>query len=178
MMSESQPYGVMIEFEDAGALVRAVRQSREAGFAPADAFAPYPVPGLPEALGFRDNRVPRIAFGAGIIGGALAFLLQWYSAVLDYPYVVGGKPLASWPAFLPITFEAGILAAVISSVLAMLALNRLPQPYHPVFNEPAFEKASGDRFFLLFTGVNGSDRHAIEELMSRLDAVATREVAS
>lgn len=176
-MTDACRYGLMAEFDSPRALVKAAREARRAGYRPTDAFAPFPVPGLPEALGFREHLIPVIALGAGLTGALLAFGLQWYSAVLDYPYLVAGKPLNSWPAFLPITFEVGILSAVLSTLIAMLALNRLPQPYHPVFNEPRFERASEDGFFLLFANLPSSDWEKGRDFLREQGAVAVQEVA-
>ncbi|WP_347331433.1 DUF3341 domain-containing protein [Marinimicrobium locisalis] len=148
-MTDTHPYGVMARFADAEALLQATKAARQAGYQRMDAYTPFPVPGLSEALGFRERRIAPVALGSGTIGSVFAFTLQWYSATIDYPYLVGGKPLNSWPAFLPITFEVGILTAVLAAVVAMLVGNGLPRPYHPAFNERAFERASSDGFFLL-----------------------------
>lgn len=176
-MAEHRPYGLMAEFDDAGALLNAAREVRSAGHPAADAFSPFPVPGLAEVLDFRERRIPVIALVCGLAGAILAFLLQWYSAVIDYPYVVGGKPLASWPAFLVTTFVAGILAAVVATLVSLFVLNRLPQPYHPVFNDPGFGHVSKDRFFLLFTGLPEEDRQTLTKLLGQEGATGIREVA-
>jgi hypothetical protein len=114
-----------------------------------DAFTPFPVHGLPEAIGFRDSKVPWIIFVMGILGGFGGMALQWWVSVKAYPLNVGGKPLFSWPAFIPPAFETTILFAAFGAVFGMIALNRLPQPHHPVFDAPNFDRASQDRFFLL-----------------------------
>ena len=108
----------------------------------------FPVDGVAEALGPRSNRVPPIVFGGGLIGGLTGYFMQWFSAVVHYPINVGGRPLHSWPAFIPITFEMTVLGAALAAVVGMLALNGLPRPYHPVFNVPDFVRASSNRFFL------------------------------
>jgi hypothetical protein len=148
-MTETARYGIIARFESAAALVAATESARQAGYTAMDAHSPFPVPGLAEALGFQERRIPLLALGFGLVGAGAAFFMQWYSAVIDYPFVVGGKPLNSWPAFLPITFEVGILAAVLTTVIAMFAGNGLPRPYHPVFNDADFERASADGFFLV-----------------------------
>lgn len=148
-MSEPSHYGVIARFDNAAALLLATKSAREAGYQLMDAYAPFPVPGLAETLGFRERRIAPLALGFGIVGSIVAFLVQWYSATIGYAYAVGGKPLNSWPAFLPITFEVGVLTAVLAAVIAMLAGNGLPQPYHPVFHWNEFERASSDGFFLL-----------------------------
>jgi hypothetical protein len=148
-MTESAPYGLLGRFESPEALIAAVRAARAAGYRDLDAYAPFPLPGLAEALGFRDRWIGRGALLSGVLAAAGALFMQWYSAVIDYPYVVGGKPLASWPAFLPITFEVGILGVVLWALITLLVRNGLPKLYHPVFNDPEFDRASGDGFFLL-----------------------------
>jgi hypothetical protein len=138
----------MVEFKEPAELVAAAERAREEGYRRMDGYSPYPVPGLAEALGFRKNRLAFVVLLGGILGGALAFFMQYYAAVIDYPVNVGGRPLNSWPSFIPVTFELTILLAAFSAVLGMLGLNGLPRPNHPVFNVPAFESASRNRFFL------------------------------
>jgi hypothetical protein len=145
-------YGVMAEFTDAERLLEAARLAYEQGYRHLDAYSPVPVEGLAEAIGFHRNRLPLVVFLGGLLGGVGAFFMQWYSAVIDYPLNVGGRPLNSWPAFIPITFEVTILVAALTAVLGMLGLNGLPKPYHPVFNVPSFEMASRSHFFLVIQG--------------------------
>lgn len=149
-------YGLLAEFADPEALLHATEEAKEAGYRKMEAYTPFPVLGLAEVLNVRGRRLPLIVLGGGILGGGGALLMQWYSAVIDYPLNVGGRPLASWPAFIPISFELTILLAAFTTVLGMFALNGLPQPYHPVFNVPAFADASSDRFFLC---IEASDPH-------------------
>lgn len=171
-MSDAMRYGVIARFDTGEALLRATRAAREAGFDNLDAYAPFPVPGLAEALGFKERRLAPLAFVGGLIGASAAFFIQWYSATIDYPYAVGGKPLNSWPAFLPITFEVGVLSAVLVAVVGMLIGNGLPRPHHPVFNWKAFERASKDGFFLL---IRGGGPEAVQFLESQTPA-AVQEV--
>lgn len=142
------PYGIMAEFENPGELVAAVRRAREEGYTRIDAYTPFPIEELNEALELRPSRVPLIVLIGGLLGGAGGYLMQYYLSVVDYPLNIGGRPLHSWPAFIPLTFELAVLVAGLSAVLGMLALNGLPMPYHPVFNVPRFALASRDRFFL------------------------------
>jgi hypothetical protein len=144
----SDVYGLMAEFESPDDLLEATRGAYERGYRMMEAYTPFPVEGLAEALGFHRNQVPRTVFTGGLIGGFLGFFMQWYSAVVNYPINVGGRPLNSWPAFIPVTFEMTVLGAALAAVVGTLAMNGLPRPYHPVFNVPGFELASNNRFFL------------------------------
>lgn len=148
VVTEPGLYGLLAEFEDEDALLAAAQRVRESGYRHVEAYCPFPIHGLSEALGIRGRRLPLIVLAGGIIGGAGGLFMQWYSAVIDYPLNVGGRPYASWPSFIPISFELTILVAGIAAVLGMFALNGLPQPYHPVFNVPEFAAASRDGLFL------------------------------
>jgi hypothetical protein len=141
-------YGLMAEFADPDALLAAARQASDEGFRKMDAYTPFPVEGLAEAIGFQRTRVPLIVLIGGLIGCSGGFLLQYWISVIDYPINIGGRPLNSWPSFIPVTFELTILVAALSAVFGLLALNGLPMPYHPVFNVDRFELASRNRFFL------------------------------
>ena len=141
-------YGLLAEFEAPADLVEAARRTREAGYRRIDAYTPYPMHELTEALALPRTKLPIIVFTGGVLGCATALAMQWFASAVHYPINVGGKPLASWPSFIPITFELTVLFAAIAAVLGMLGLNGLPMPYHPVFNVPRFALASRDRFFL------------------------------
>ncbi len=141
-------YGLMAEFSESSALVAAARRAYETGYRRMDAFTPFPVEGLAENLGRKKSLVPLIVLLAGICGGTGGYFMEWYAMNVDYPVNIGGRPLDSWPPFVPITFELTILSGALAAVVAMLVLNRLPQPHHPVFNASRFERASTDKFFL------------------------------
>jgi len=156
-------YGLIAEFDNPEALVVAAHRAFAEGFRKMDAYSPFPVEGLAEALGFHRTRVPLIVLSGGILGCLGGFFLQYWLAVIDYPINVGGRPLNSWPSFIPVTFELTILIAALSVFFGVLALNGLPMPYHPVFNVERFELASRNRFFLL-----------IEAADPRFDSAGTR----
>ena len=151
MTAPSTPplYGVLAEFASADDLLAAARRVRAAGYSRAEAYAPFDVEGLAEALGFERSSVPLFTFCGALLGGLSGYFMQWYAAVIDYPVDIGGRPLHSWPMFVPVTFELTILFAAFAAVLGMFGLNGLPMPYHPVFNVERFTMhASQDRFFL------------------------------
>jgi hypothetical protein len=138
----------MAEFESPTELVAAARAAREKGYRKLDAYTPFPIEELTDALHLHYNKLPLIVLLGGILGGLSGYLLQYYVTVIYFPINVAGRPLHSWPAYIIITFEMTILFAAISAVLGLLALCGLPMPYHPVFNVPRFVQASRNRFFL------------------------------
>ena len=177
MRGRAEVYGVMAEFDDPQSLLDAANAVREAGYTRVDAYTPFPIEGLAEAMGFRDNRVPVIVGTAGLIGAIAGFGMQYFAAVIHYPLNIGGKPLNSWPAFIPITFEVTILFAAMAAVLGMFALNGLPQPYHPVFNVGRFAFASRDQFFLCIESRDPNfDRAAARRLLESLRPLEVNDV--
>jgi hypothetical protein len=170
-------YGLMAEFEAPEDLLRAARRAYEEGYRHMDAYTPFPVEGLAEAIGFRRNAVPFLVLIGGIIGCAGGFLLQYWASAIAYPLNVGGRPYLSWPSFIPVTFEMTVLVAALAAVLGMLALNRLPEPYHPVFNVPRFAFASRDRFFLCIEATDPKfDREVTEGFLKLAGAREVFEV--
>ncbi len=176
-MNKPPIYGLMAEFASPEALVAAARDAHAEGYGRMDAYSPFPVDGLAEAIGFHKNRLPLIVLIGGILGCVGGFYLQYWISVIDYPINVGGRPFNSWPSFIPVTFELTILLAALSAVLGMLALNGLPMPYHPVFNVDRFELASRNRFFLCIEAVDPKfDRQKTRQFLESVKSQGVYEV--
>jgi len=148
MQAHASLYGLMAEYDEPEELLQATQRAYTAGYRRMDAYSPFPVDGLSEALGFTRPKLPLLVLGGGVIGAIGGYMLQYYTSVISYPLNIGGRPFHSWPAFIPVTFETTILVAGVTAVLGMLAMNGLPRPHHPVFNVERFERASSDQFFL------------------------------
>lgn len=179
MKSKPRPpiYGLMAEFQGPDDLLTATKEAATAGYRRMEAYSPFPIEGLSEALKFHRTRVPLITLIGGIFGGCGAFFMEWFSATVHYPINIGGRPYDSWPAFIPITFEMTILFAAIFAVLGMLALNGLPMPYHPLFNVPEFSRVSRDRFFLCIEAKDPQfDRVGTRLFLENLNSTAVYEV--
>ena len=171
-MTQKSPalYGIMAEFDNPTDLVAAARETYAAGYRRINGYSPFPIEELSEAIGFTRTSLPLIVLLGGIIGGLGGFFMQYWMEVIDYPLNVGGKPPNSWPAFIPITFECTVLCAAFAAVLGMLALNKLPQPYHPVFNAPDFALATSDRFFLVVESKDPNfDHDKVTQFLKRLE---------
>ena len=147
-MSAPREQGWLAQFDDAGALLLAVRELRGLGYTQLEAYTPYPVEGLVEALGPVRNRIPLLVLLGGLVGGFGTLWLEWYASVVDYPIDVGGRPDASWPAFVPAALEMTILFAALFGIAGMLFANGLPRLNHPLFDVPCFDAASRDGFFV------------------------------
>jgi hypothetical protein len=148
MKAELQLFGLAAEFSTHQQIIEAAQAARDQGYTRMDAYTPFPVEGLPSALGRKPTLVPLVTLIGGILGGSSGYFMEWYANVISYPINIGGRPLHSWPSFIPITFELTILGAALFAFFGSMAMNRLPQPYHPIFHAPNFERASIDRFFL------------------------------
>ena len=176
MAKRPRVYGLMAEFDDPTTLVAATHRAHDEGYRRMDAYSPFPIEELHEALGAPPSRLPLVVLIGGLLGCLGGYGLQYWVAAIAYPVNVGGKPLQSWPAFIPVTFECTILAAALAAVLGMLALNGLPMPYHPVFNVQRFALASRNRFFLV---IEASDaKFELEETRRFLNAQHPREVTA
>ena len=175
---ETNLFGLMAEFDEPEPLLEAARRAHAAGYRQMDAYSPMPVEGLAEAIGFRSSMVQRLVFIAGLLGATGGFMLCWWITVVAYPHNVAGRPLNSWPAYVPITFESMVLIACLTAVIGMLALNGLPQPYHPVFNVARFEHASRDKFFLCIEAADPHfDLEDTRAFLEKLNAQGVMEVA-
>jgi hypothetical protein len=164
MNEEISMHGLIAEFSDRDELLVAAQRAHDAGYRCMDAYSPFPIEGLAEAIGHKHTAIPFIVLCGGIVGGLGGYFMEWFAMKVDYPLNIGGRPLHSWPIFIPITFELTVLIASLSAVIGMLALNKLPEPYHPVFNASGFERASTDKFFL-----------CIESRDPKFDASATKK---
>jgi hypothetical protein len=169
-------YGLMAEFDDPTTLVAATDRAHHQGYRRMDAYSPFPIEELHDAIGSPPSRLPLIVLIGGLLGCIGGYVLQYWVSVVAYPVNVGGKPFHSWPAFIPVTFECTILAAALAAVLGMLALNGLPMPYHPVFNVPRFALASRNRFFLVIEAAD--TKFELEETRRFLETLGPREVST
>lgn len=179
MRRHSTLYGLAAQFDDPEDLVAAAQKALDSGYSPKhiDAFTPFPVHGLPDAIGFHEDRVPWIIFISGVLGSAAGLGLQYWVSSEAYALNVGGRPFFSWPTFIPVTFEVTVLFAAFGAVFGMLGLNGLPQPYHSVFNTPNFERASQDKFFLAIESDDPSfDLERTRAMLAETNAEAISEV--
>jgi len=171
-------YGVMAEFDNPTSLVNAAREARARGYRKMDAYSPFPIEALTEALHLPKSKLPLIVLIGGILGGLTGYLMQYYITVIYFPINIAGRPLHSWPIYIVITFELTILFAALSAVFGLLALCGLPMPYHPVFNAKRFAMASRDRFFLCIESEDPLfDRRKTAQFLESLDAKEVSEVA-
>lgn len=170
--AEPRKFGWIAEFSDEHALLVAARKVRDSGYTKTDAFTPFPVHGIDEALGIKPTILPFIVLCCGFCGTMTALVMQYWTNAIDYPYIISGKPMGSWPAFIPVTFELTVLFSAFSTFLGMIALNRLPRFSNPVFNNPKFDRATDDKFFLY---VDASDKYYNRQSVQDLLASTTPE---
>jgi hypothetical protein len=176
-VEEKVLYGLMAEFEEHQQLLEAAKRAYSEGYRRMDAFSPFPIEGLAEALGHEMTLVPLFTLLGGIAGGIGGYFMEWYSMGHLYPLNVGGRPLNSWPNFIPVTFELTVLIAALSALISMIVMNKLPQPHHPVFNVPEFRRASIDRFFLCIEAADPKfDHEKTREFLDTLKPVMISEV--
>ncbi len=169
-------HGIMGEFTSAEALVKAAEAAHHEGYKAMDAYSPFPIEELHHAMALPNTQLPKLVFAGAFIGGLAGFLLENWVSIVAYPLNIGGKPLYSWPAFIPVTYECTILGAALTAVFGMLALNGLPQPYHPVFNAKRFALASRDRFFLCIEAAD--QKFDIHQTRTFLERIGAREVTT
>ncbi|HZU43817.1 MAG TPA: DUF3341 domain-containing protein [Terriglobales bacterium] len=170
-------YGLLAEFDTPTELVVAARRAYEEGFRRMDAYSPFPIEELAEAIGMHSDRVPLVVLVGGILGGLGGYMLQYWINVISYPVNVGGRPFHSWPAFIPVTFEMTILFAGLAGAFGMLALNGLPMPFHPLFNSSRFAFATRDRFFLCIEAADPKfDLIAVRTFLESMNPRSVSEV--
>ena len=167
-------YGVMAEFDNPTALVHAARRVYERGYKKVEAYSPFPIEELSEALHQPKNKLPMVVLMGGVLGGLAGYLMQYYVTVIHFPINIGGRPLHSWPAYIIITFELTVLFASFAAFLGLLALCGLPMPYHPVFNVPRFDQASRDKFFLVILARD--PKFDLDKAWDFLETLNAREV--
>jgi len=171
-------YGILARYETPGTLLQACEQVRDAGYTRWDAHTPFPVHGLDRAMGMKDTPLPWIVFILGMSGATGAMLMQWWISAVAYPLVISGKPFFSWPAFVPVTFEVGVLMGALGAVLGVFALSRLPMHWHPLFDSKEFERASDDGFFISIESWDANfDQHQTSQLLEKTGAVHIETVS-
>ncbi|CAM5783986.1 DUF3341 domain-containing protein [Rhizobacter fulvus] len=177
MSRADAPWGVMAEFATAEQLLAAAHAVRAQGYTRLEAYSPFPVEGLHDTLGHRPTHVPAVTFAGGLLGGAGGYFMQWYSAVIDYPLNIGGRPLHSWPMFVPVAFELAVLGAALAAFGAVLIGNRLPDLAAPVFHTPDIDAATRNRFFLCLRSDDAQfDAAATAALVDSLQPMRRSEV--
>jgi hypothetical protein len=172
-----QLYGYMATFTAPDQLLRAAQMARREGYRRVQAYSPFQIEGLAEAVGFRFNWVPWLTLLGGISGGAAGYYMMWYACTINYLLNIGGRPLNSWPSFVPITFELTVLAASLTAFFSVFLLSGLPRPYHPVFNAPGFRLETRGRFFLCIEARDPKfEPRDTWQFLSRLDPTEVTEV--
>lgn len=172
---EKKLHGILAEFDTPTEMVEAARTVRDAGYVRTDAFSPFPLHEIDEALGIKRSILPYLVFAGGVTGLCAGLGLQTFVHVIDWPIIVGGRPHFSLPAFVPPAYELTILFSAFVAVFGMLFLNGLPSPYHPVFNVPRFALASREKFFLLIESAD--PKYDYEETRKFMESLGAQEVS-
>jgi len=176
--TETALHGVMAEFDSAQALVDAATKTMARGFTKVEAYSPIPIEELNDIIHKKRTILPKLVLAGGLTGMATGFALQYWASVIEYPMNIGGRPYASWPAFIVPSYELTILFSALTAAIGMLALNGLPQPYHPVFNVPRFSMASSDKFFLVIEAADPHfDKAVTAKFLEELGAKGVYDVA-
>jgi hypothetical protein len=174
---DTKPYGLLAEFDHPDALVHATKQAVAAGYTKLDGYSPYAVGEVADALGYKKSEMGPVMFIGGLIGACSGFFMEVFLMAIDYPINIGGRPYVSWPMFIPVCFEMMVLTAALSGVFGLIALCGLPQPYHPLFNVPQFDRATSDRFFLCIESIDPKfDIHQTKEFLGTLQPLSIAEV--
>ncbi len=177
--SENEPglFGILSEYETADGLIAATKKAKAEGYEFMDGYSPFAVGDVADAMGYKRSEMAPVMFFGGLIGCLAGFCMQWYLSAYDYPVNIGGRPYLSWPSFIVITFEMTILTTGLSGVFGLIALCGLPQPHHPLFGVPQFDRASRDRFFLCIEAEDPKfDAHKTMEFLQSTNAVSVVEV--
>ncbi|HEV2697609.1 MAG TPA: DUF3341 domain-containing protein [Terriglobales bacterium] len=178
-MKDPRIYGLLAEFDSVDTVIAAAHRVHDAGYRKIDAYSPFPLEELSEAIGFERNGVALVCLVGGLLGCTAAYVLQWWINTISYPVNIGGRPFHSWPSFIIVTFEMTILFSGLSAVFGMIALNGLPMPYHPVFNVPQFDFASKDKFFIIiFSSDINYDPVRTRQFLESLSPLSVAEVPS
>jgi len=170
-------HGLLIEFDDANALVHGCEKVRDAGYRRWDAFTPFPIHGMDRAMGIRGTRLPWLVLGGGLTGLSLALLMQWWMNAVDYPFMISGKPFFGLPAAIPVTFELTVLFSALTTFFGMWGLNGMPRLHHPLFGSERFLRATADRFFIAIEASDPKfDTRSTRQLADSLGGTAVEEV--
>jgi hypothetical protein len=176
-MSDKKQFGLLAEYTTPAQIFKACERVRDAGYSKWDSYTPFAVHNLDRAMGLKQSVVPWIVFACGMTGATLGITMQWWMSTVDYPIIIAAKPYFSYPAYVPVTFECGILFSAFGAVLGMLGLNRLPQHYHALFKVPRFSRASDDRFFIAIeAGDPKYDADRTRKLLEETGATSVEEV--
>ena len=177
MSNTSNLWGVLARYENPHAIYKACEQVRDAGYENWDACTPFPVHGLDKAMGLKPSKLPWVVLSVGLTGSALALLFETWAMGTAYPFIVGGKPLFSLPAFVPVWYELTVLSSCVTAFFANWILNGLPRPHHPAFNSKAFERVTDDKFFIMIEATDAKfDLEKTKALLQNAGATLVEEL--